>query len=188
MLSENEQILAGKLWFTFKARIRAQERLSRNDFHSQLILVWYALASTIVSVIVIRYPNFLGKDTDIVSASLSIALLVISLLVTNRDFRGRALVMRQNYLAIQGLYNELTFHEQPSRSSDEISKNYQKALNESENHCEIDDKYFRVFQGNTTRPASYREKIEVGIYLVLRFVVLTVIYMFPVFILICNLT
>lgn len=188
MPTENEKILADKLWFTFKARIRAQERLSRNDFHSQLILVWYALASTIVAVVVIRYPSFLGKDTDIVSASLSIALLVISLLVTNRDFRGRALVMRQNYLAIQSLHNELTFQEVPTRTSDEISKNYQKILSESENHCEIDDKYFRVFQGNTTRPASYREKIEVGLYLLLRFVILTVVYMLPVFILMCNRT
>ncbi|MDE2311356.1 MAG: SLATT domain-containing protein [Betaproteobacteria bacterium] len=186
MPTENEKILADKLWFTFKARIRAQERLSRNDFHSQLILVWYALASAIVAVIVIRYPNFLGKDTDIVSASLSIALLVISLLVTNRDFRGRALAMRQNYLAIQGLYNDLTYQEQPTRSSVEISKTYQRILNESENHCEIDDKYFRVFHGNTTRPASYREKAEVGLYLLWRFIILSLIYMLPVFILFCK--
>jgi hypothetical protein len=180
MLSENEKALANKLWFTFKARIRAQERLSNNDFHSQLLLVWYVLVSAILSVIVIRYPNCLGEDTDVISAILSVVLLVLSLLVTNRDFKGRAFAMRQNYLDIQSLYNALTLQNQPTRSTEEISENYQKILNESENHCEIDDKYFRVFQKETTRPASYREMAEVYLYLGLRYLILFFIYMIPV--------
>lgn len=180
MLSETEKILADKLWFTFKARIRAQERLSSNDFHSQLILVWYALVSAILSVIVIRYPQLLGDDTDIATAILSMALLVISLLVTNRDFKGRSMAMRQNYLDIQGLYNDLTFQDKPKESSEAISARYQKMLSESENHCEVDDKYFRVFHKGTTRPASMREKAEVFLYLILRWIVLAILYAMPV--------
>lgn len=179
MLSDNEKVLADKLWFTFKARIRAQERLSSNDFHSQLILVWYVLVSAILSVIVIRYPKYLGDDTDVISATLSIVLLVLSLLVTNRDFRGRALAMRQNYLDIQSLHNDLTFQDKPVRSAADISSSYQKILNESENHCEIDDKYFRVFKEGTSRPASRRERVEVYLYLVLRFLILVFIYVIP---------
>ncbi|NNC09875.1 SLATT domain-containing protein, partial [Corallococcus exiguus] len=83
-----------KIWFTYKARIKAHERLERMDFHSQLLLVWYAILSSILAILSIRYPTILGDNTDILGAILSIGLLAISLSVTNRDFRGRAMLMR----------------------------------------------------------------------------------------------
>ena len=178
MSSEEKKKLEDKLWFTYKARIRAEERLRGNDFHSQLILVLYALVSAILSVIVIRYPSILGKNTELVSACLGIALLVISLLVTNRDFRGRALAMKQNYLDIQSLFNELTLRDSPARPLPEIAESYQKILAESENHSETDYKYFRVFQ-KTNKPASKQEILGVYFYIVRRFLILAVIYLLP---------
>lgn len=179
MLSKDEKALADKLWFTFKARIRAFERLNSNNFHSQLMLVWYALVSAVLSVIVIRHQTYLGSDTDIISAALSIALLVLSLLVTNLDFKGRALAFRQSYLDIQGLYHDLTFNDAPAKAPTDIIKRYQEILNESENHLEIDDKYFRVFTKGTTRPASNREVFEVYMYLAVRFMVFLILYIAP---------
>ena len=93
-----------KLWFTYKARIEAEVRLRNNDQHSQVLLVWYAVVSVVFSIIAIRYPLFLGKDTDILSSILSVALLAISMLVANRDYRGRSSAMQRNYVAIKSLY------------------------------------------------------------------------------------
>lgn len=33
------------VWFTYKARIQANNRLDWLDFHSQMLLVWYAILS-----------------------------------------------------------------------------------------------------------------------------------------------
>ena len=79
------------VWFTYKARIAAELRLKNNDIQSQILLVWYALVSSAASIVAVRYEKFAGPDTDIYTAILSVALLVISMLVANRDYRGRAL-------------------------------------------------------------------------------------------------
>lgn len=92
------------IWFTYKARINAHHRLEWLEKHSQFILVWYAIFSAVLSVISIRFPKVLGGNTDIIASILSVALLGISLVVSNLDFRGRAISMRRNYLALQRLY------------------------------------------------------------------------------------
>ncbi|MCK9753480.1 SLATT domain-containing protein, partial [Pseudomonas syringae pv. syringae] len=95
------------VWFTYKARIQAHKRLEWLDFHSQLLLVWYAILSTALGVLTIRHSTILGPDTDVMATILSVALLGISLAVANRDFRGRAMLMRTNYLALQKLHRGL---------------------------------------------------------------------------------
>ena len=67
------------VWFTYKARIRAHKRLEWLDFHSQLLLVWYAILSTTLGVLTIRSSTLLGPDTDVMATILSVALLGISL-------------------------------------------------------------------------------------------------------------
>jgi hypothetical protein len=167
------------VWFTYKARIQAHQRLSRNDFHSQVILVWYALLSTILAITAIRYPKVLGDDTDLTSAALSVVLLVVSMLVTNRDFRGRAIEMRRNYLALQGLYFSAT----PSTvlTPTEIQK-YDDLLQSVENHSEMDDKVFRVLHRGSlqTRNPTRMEWVEVHLHIALRCLVLTALYVAPI--------
>jgi hypothetical protein len=95
------------IWFTYKARIAAEVRLRNNDLHSQVLLIWYAVLSTAGSIVAIRHEKFLGPDTDISMAVLSVGLLAISMLVASRDFKGRALMMRANHLALKTLFDEL---------------------------------------------------------------------------------
>lgn len=47
------------IWFTFKARIRASQRLADTDFHSQILLVWYAFVGTLLSIVTIRHDKVL---------------------------------------------------------------------------------------------------------------------------------
>jgi hypothetical protein len=174
---EYMQALNDRIWFTYKARIKATERLSNNDSHSQAILVWYALISSALSVIVIRYPKLLGEDTDLVSAILGVALVVISLFVTGRDFRGRAMKMRSNYIALQDLY--LKASQSSSVSQADIDR-YTELLEGAENHLEIDDKMFRVFEaGKLTRPVTFRETVQVYVSMASRNLMIIILYFSP---------
>lgn len=167
-----------KVWFTYKARIQAQQRLSWLDFHSQLLLVWYAILGASLAIVTIRYPRALGEDTDILAAVLSIALLGISMAVANRDFRGRSIAMRKNYLDLQLLYDRL---EQSGTSSANDLDRYHELLSSVENHKEIDDKLFRVLHASTlrTRKPTHVETIEVYAYLSVRVGLTFMVYLAP---------
>ncbi|EAC1628198.1 SLATT domain-containing protein [Escherichia coli] len=165
------------IWFTYKARIQAHHRLEWLEKHSQFILVWYAILSAVLSIVTLRFPKILGDNTDIVAAILSVALLGISLIVSNLDFRGRAIAMRRNYIALQRLYFDITTSQQLSL---EQKEKYFNLLNEVENHRDIDDKISRVTQvGLKTRIPTQKEKIIVILWILLRIFITAALYILP---------
>ncbi|EPH2060742.1 SLATT domain-containing protein, partial [Escherichia coli] len=162
------------IWFTYKARIQAHHRLEWLEKHSQFILVWYAILSAVLSIVTLRFPKVLGDNTDVVAAILSVALLGISLIVSNLDFRGRAIAMRRNYIALQRLYFDITTSQQLSL---EQKEKYFNLLNEVENHRDIDDKISRVTQvGLKTRIPTQKEKIIVILWILLRIFITAALY------------
>lgn len=167
------------IWFTYKARIKAHERLEWMDFHSQYLLVWYALLSAVLAIITTRYPSLLGKDTDILSATLSIGLLAISLSVANRDFRGRAMLMRGNYQELHKLHRTV--------KSDELThaelESYSELLRDCENHRSIDDILARVFATNLTsrRPTGRESTIGYGA-VIAKYLIAAALYVGPLII------
>lgn len=168
-----------KVWFTYKARIQAHLRLEWLDFHSQLLLVWYAVVSVAIAIIEIKYEKFLGKDTSIETSILSVFLLGISLAITNLDFRGRSIAMRNNYLALQKLYDRTNLSKQFTPS--ELDE-YHRLLSEVENHKEIDDKIFRVTQRTllNTRKPSHMEILEVYTSKAFRYLIIIFFYLAPI--------
>ncbi|WP_186130427.1 SLATT domain-containing protein [Burkholderia gladioli] len=170
-----------KIWFTYKARIRTHERLARNDFHSQTLLVWYAFSGAVLGIVAVRFPQVLGKNTDIISAVFSVALLAVSMLVTGRDFRGRSLEMQRNYLALQALYNKAK-STPPAISDDDLRLEYEHLLDSAENHTGIDDICARVFGAGelTSRIPTRREEAQACGYMALRFFVLFLFYCLPI--------
>jgi len=171
------------IWFTYKARIAAEQRLRNSDLHSQFLLIWYAIVSTAAGLYGLRYEKFAGPDTDIYMAVLSVALLVISMFVANRDFRGRAMQMRANHIALKRLYDELNAGLVVPAKKPEI---YSQLLLECENHTPYDDRYFRVFNksGLKSRHPTYFEYsfvigicgLKSAIYLALYLLPLTVFW------------
>jgi len=165
------------IWFTYKARINAHHRLEWLEKHSQFILVWYAILSAVLSIVTIRFPKILGDNTDIIATILSVALLGISLVVSNLDFRGRAISMRRNYLALQRLYADTSTGQ--SLTLDQIEK-YHELLEDVENHLNIDDKAARVAQaGLTTRIPTNEEKRKVQLWKAKRIIVTYSFYLLP---------
>lgn len=166
------------VWFTYKARIQAHKRLEWLDFHSQLLLVWYAVLSAILGILTIKFEKPLGSNTDVIATALSTALLGISLVIANRDFRVRAINMRHNYLELHKLYSEI-----PCDTTTTIEQNnkYHELLNKSENHREIDDRIARTFtQGLTTRLPTCYEKAFAVSWLLVRFIITVLLYLSPV--------
>ncbi|MDB5956840.1 SLATT domain-containing protein [Ramlibacter sp.] len=166
------------IWFTYKARIAAEVRLRNDDLHSQVLLVWYAVLSTAGSIIAVRHEKFLGPDTDISLAILSVGLLAISMLVASRDFKGRALMMRANHLALKTLYDELKAGTVPAT---EKPSRYAKLLQECENHTSYDDRHFRVLNrtGLTSRMPSTSDYLLFGLHWSLRVAAFGVVYLLP---------
>jgi len=168
------------IWFTYKARINAHLRLEWLEKHSQFILVWYAIFSAVLSVISIRFPKVLGDNTDIIASILSVALLGISLVVSNLDFRGRAIAMRQNYLSLQRLYYNTT---DGIPLTPEQRDKYYELLDEVENHLDIDDKAARVSQiGLSSRIPTDNEKKLVKCWKGWRFISTYSFYLLPLLI------
>ena len=167
-----------KIWFTYKARIQAYQRLEWLDFHSQMLLVWYAILSTILGVLSIRFSDFLGCNTDLIATVLSVALLGFSLAVTNRDFRGRAMAMRSNYLKLQNLYNDLCLSN--AQPSPEQVNTYNELLADSENHTEIDDRIARLFAtGLTSRQLTCYERASAYYSFFMRKGIVFLLYISP---------
>ncbi|WP_434526408.1 SLATT domain-containing protein [Photorhabdus asymbiotica] len=168
------------VWFTYKARIQAHHRLEWMEKHSQFLLVWYALLGAILSVFAIRSPNILGQNTDIWGAILSIALLGVSLVVSNLDFRGRTIAMRKNYLSLQRLVLDVSSEQQITAAQ---RQEYYDLLSEVENHKEIDDKLFRVanHQTLTTRIPTRSEFWQVLFWKLRRLMIIFSLYTAPLF-------
>lgn len=165
------------IWFTYKARIQAHNRLDWLDFHSQMLLVWYAMLSATLGVLTIRYEHLLGPDTDMMATVLSIALLGVSLVVTNRDFRVRAMLMRRNYLQLQALSRELSSGAAPTPAQ---TKQYDELLAECENHREIDDRIARAFaSGLTSRNPTAFENCYAISWLGARLIITAALYALP---------
>lgn len=166
------------VWFTYKARIAAELRLKHNDLHSQVLLVWYAMVASTAGVVALRHPQFAGPDTDIYTAVLSIAILAISMLVANRDYRGRALQLRTNHIALKRLYDELMAG---TVSATEKPEHYSKLLLECENHSSYDDRYFRVLNRASleTRLPTKQDCFFVLIECGLRLISVVFLYLFP---------
>ncbi|WP_353889011.1 SLATT domain-containing protein [Delftia tsuruhatensis] len=171
------------IWFTFKARIAAELRLKNNDVHSQILLIWYAIASSIVAIVSLKYKDPLGQDTDLYTTILSVALLSLSLLVATRDYRGRALSMRSNHITLKLLYDDLMAG---NLTPAEKPKLYSKLLLECENHSSYDDRYFRLF-AQTTRPLSIQEFFIVFFQIAARWLFIATLYFSPIALIIIKL-
>ena len=176
---EREIDLTDVIWFTYSARIRAQIRLARNDFHSQAILVWYAFAGAVLAIFCIKNADFIGRQTDYISAAFSVALLVMSMLVAGRDFRGRSIEMRTNYLKLEKLYRRIKLSGQPA--TPENLEEFLELLGEAENHTGMDDMQFRVFTTGKlwNRRPTCREKTQTWFYVSIRFLCLLFLYCLP---------
>jgi hypothetical protein len=178
--------LADDMWFTRKARIHAEKRLLSNEMHSQFLLIAYSIYSIALSVLLLKFKIVPDDFANVFSVILSVTLLALSLTITSRGFKDRALSFRTNYTKIQALL--LDFKRVHWTSSQlekqeifhEISEKYILVLNEIENHLAIDDICARFdIKDLQSRQVTKKEKTAAIFYEIRRYSTLFLLYTMP---------
>jgi len=132
-------MLSDTIWWTRKSRIQAAERLLANDFHTQLILVWYSTFSVGASIYFLKF----APESELATVSMviySVMILSMSLFMSGRNFKERGMLMKQCYEQLDLLYRQAKAAEKKPDVKElrRISEEYQSVVNSSENHREID--------------------------------------------------
>mgnify|MGYP000855009839 FL=1 len=168
--------LKNKIWFTYTARIEAYRRLKNYSFLASLLLCLYSLATVVCSIISISLPELLGKYTNTLLIVLSVISFVFSLLIVSYKFDDRALAMKENYLDLQRLYENLK--RDTSGDIDKYIDQYLNILERNENHNIIDDITNRMNQ-KTSREVSNKEFLYYHIYIFSKFIFITAVLTIP---------
>lgn len=176
--------LSNQIWFTRKARIRAAERINANYFHSNLLLIWYSFLSFCIAITLIKYPDLLGSNSDIIMTIATGSVFSLSLYVHQLDFKNRYIGLKSNYISLQGLIFDLKVCDSMDRYK-ELYSDYLYYLDEVENHSNMDLLYFIWFESeNCTRKLAFMEVIQLYAYVILRTSILTLLYAFPAYFLV----
>ncbi|MFC5469284.1 SLATT domain-containing protein [Cohnella suwonensis] len=145
---ERLESLLNKVWLTRKARIKAEERLEQYDFLAQILLNYYTLVITGLSIWCL-YDSSNAQLISVLSIIASVLLFGLSIFVTSRNFKGRALAFKSCYIKLDEIYNEgELFKSNISALTTEdltkLQKKYNEVIYSVENHTPID--YLNVLQ------------------------------------------
>lgn len=124
-----------RIYLTYKSRIAAENRMKRTALWSQIIVAWYSVWITAVSLADLS-NDYVVRDGGVVTAFLSIAILAASIFLYGQRFEIRAIGFRECYLKLRELYDA-------SESEDAVLKRYNDMLLAYENHAQCD--YDKVF-------------------------------------------
>ena len=163
-----------------RARIIAEKRLDSNQFHGQLILLWYSFVGVATSIYYLVYvPHH--KIINLFWVIYSIAIFFVSSYISQSNFQGRADQMKQCHLALKELY----YCSEQETGYDALSKKYLDSLKMSGNHKSSD--YLRAM----CNAKWYGEKIDMEInwymrlrvysYFLKKYLLLTICYSMPIF-------
>lgn len=188
--SERASELANNIWFTRKAWINAEDRLLKNDFHTQLLMVVYASYTSCLSVVLLKYePRPIDKSfIDTSLAVLSIVLLALSLYLNTKSFKDRAARFKSGYHDLQSIEDRLkSLAGQPATQEGEhefamLAEHYNKTLRDVENHAELDDIRSRVLAGTrlSSRHLTRQDYVRYFWWRIWRFLGLAGAYCAPI--------
>jgi hypothetical protein len=186
------QQLENKVWFTYSARIQAHKRLLFNNFWSNFILVLYSLATLTASIVSLNDTKFYGSYTSELIVVISAITLVASLIIVNVNYQTRILRMRDNYILLQKLYEDIRIYRNSQQKSsgdlEEYSgfvKNYMSILEKNENHITLDDIANRCqAKGLKNREPDCRERVLWFLYKSGRFLLILMFFLLPAYLII----
>lgn len=163
------KLLEERSFKTYRARIAAHKRLSRRNNAWNASLISLATATTIASVGLLVDRNMYGKGGDALMVALAVLSLVASLVVSIVNYGSRSRAMESSYKRIQQISLEAesfqgVVTDDLRQSYLELRKEYEIAIESSENHSEAD---FHRSQGNSKRVPWSDKLISFTPYIVL---------------------
>lgn len=149
-LSIDIERLENRSFTTYKSRLKAHQRLYRRNVAWNSSLVSLATSTTIASVGLLVDRTMFGARGETLMVVLAILSLVISLVVSSVNYGSRSRAMESSYKKIQQLSfsaEALKLEPMPSRRQKffELKREYEIAVDSSENHSEAD--YYRHLRG-----------------------------------------
>jgi hypothetical protein len=135
--------LEKKSFTTYKARVRAFERLTRRNNAWNASLVSLSTATTVASVGLLVDKTMYGEHGDAVMLVVAVLSLVASLVVSSVNYGARARSMEASYKKIQQISLSAEDLQNDPDGTDykrylELHREYQVALESSENHTSAD--------------------------------------------------
>ncbi|WP_141694276.1 SLATT domain-containing protein [Desulfosporosinus sp. BG] len=94
--------LLRKIWITRKCRIVASERLENAELYAQFIFVYYSVILVSLSIWTL-FPEHSNSTLSLISVIASIGLLSVSLFITSRNYKNRALALKSCYIKLENL-------------------------------------------------------------------------------------
>ncbi|ELA8174546.1 SLATT domain-containing protein [Vibrio alginolyticus] len=180
LVESQRKSLKNQIWFTRKTRIRTAERLLSNQFHSNLILVWYSFLTFAISIYAIKKPNFIGQDGDVIMTIATGAVFSLSLFIPQLELKTRYESVKQNYISLHTLYVESAFCSNKDDIT-EVQEKYSELLNAVENQTRLDLLYFLQFDAapDCTMKNDFFDTLSVYLYLIIRTSAITLAYTLP---------
>ncbi|MFC0105606.1 SLATT domain-containing protein [Kibdelosporangium aridum] len=136
--------LEDRAYKTYLARVHAHRRLSRLNATWNTSLVSLATSTTVASVGQLVDQGMYGKGGNALMVVLAVLSLVVSLVVSSMNYGARARAMEASYKRIQ----QIAFmaerllatvpNEDAVRRYVEVQKEYEIAIESSENHATAD--------------------------------------------------
>lgn len=126
-------ITSDQVWWTRKSKIQTENRLLRNDFHAQHLIVWYSFFSAAVAIFYLTTQS--SATNNAAWVIFSVLSLTISGIVSSMRFRERAYQIKICYEQLQPIIGELQ-----SSSSDKpkLYSKYHSIIAQCENHTDSD--------------------------------------------------
>lgn len=186
-LTDLAKNLKDRIWFTRIARIYSEKRLLRNELHSQLLLMFYAVYSIALSVTQLKYKPISDDAAAVFGIILSVILFGLSFHMSARGFPARAQRFKENYTHLQELLGRLDVAECQTDSSElqkaieYVQAEYRTAIANSENHTTMDDRCARFPYGKrgTSRMLTNWDYTCVLAYSIGRYLSLGLLYASP---------
>lgn len=187
-LTDIAKNLNNRIWFTRIARIYSEKRLLRNELHSQLLLMFYAVYSIALSVTQLKYKPIPDDAAAVLGIILSVILFGLSFHMSARGFPARAQRFKENYTHLQELLGRLEVAECQGDSTklqkaiEYVHAEYKTAIANSENHTTMDDRCARFPYGKkgTSRILTNWDYTCVIFYSISRYLSLGLLYASPV--------
>jgi len=127
-----EKTLSNCIWETRKIRINTEQRLLKYLNISDWLIPWVSANLIIINLI----PNNSSNQyISIFTIYLSILILIVSIILNSKQFGVRASNMKAHYIELSNLLFKIKSDE---KKITEYNNEYNKLLNQIENHSEID--------------------------------------------------
>ncbi len=145
--------LSDRMWITRKVRINMEKRLNFNYKICTYLIPWYSILLIAVSIIPSNVDSSIRNTFSVLG---SIIVLVVSLLLSQKDFKQECRQVKEQYISIGKLISDAYSAENRNDSTANIEDQYDQLLRETENHSEYDYKkvIIQCFLRKTTNPSE----------------------------------